>query len=68
MASADIKVIAKGQWSETISVRDVSPGNAVLVRVDDAGLVVVETLSANDAGIAALVRTVVDQKDPGIVE
>ena len=68
MASADIKVIVNGLWSETIVVREVVPGNAVLVRIDDDGLVVVETLSANDAGIDALARVVVDQKDPGTVE
>jgi len=68
MASADIKVIVNGLWSETIAVREVSLGEAVLVRVGDDGLVVVETLSANDAGIDALARVVVDQKDPGTVE
>lgn len=64
MAQADIKVIATGQWSETITVREVMAGSAVLVRVTNEGLVVVDSLSADDPGIASLALTAIDQRDP----
>lgn len=49
--------------SEVVGVRDLPPGQSVLVKYDENGMHVY-TLASDDAAIDSLSLTLVDEKDP----